>query len=364
MTAPDIATHLAACPHYKACGGCTDLSDKADILPAALRRAGFDAPEAMLNRSGLFERRRMDLAFRRAADGVVLGLHRHRGHDIVDLRECRVLHPDLTRLLPGLRDLLGRSDMLRKQGRLIANLTLTGADILLRTDAAASRADRARSASIALDLPIARISHAIGNSAPETLAQHRLPELRFAGHGVVPPPGAFLQATLGGEAAIRHAVLAGLPKTTSRKPRIAELYAGCGTLTFALAENAVTDAYEGDAAAHAALHAACRGAMLTGRITPHRRDLARQPLMPDELARVTCLVLDPPEAGAPAQMAQIAAALPRQRPSRVIYVSCGPEALARDAATLRRAGYGLGAATAIDQFIGTPRVESVSVFFF
>ena len=360
MSGPTVADQLAACPHYSVCGGCFDLTDKADILPASLRRAGFDVGAVALAAGGLYQRRRMELAFRRAGE-VVLGLHRHRGHDIVDLTECRVLHPELARLLPGLRAVLGRCDLLRRQGSLLGNLTLTGADILLRGDQAASRADRARLAAFAGEQGIARISGAVGGEAPETLAQHRVPELRFAGHAVVPPPGGFLQATEAGEAAIRDAVLAGLPKA-GRKFRIAELYAGCGTLSFALAEHAVVDAYEGDMAAHAALAAACRGAMLSGRINPMRRDLARQPLMPDELARIGCLVLDPPQAGAPAQMAMILAATEAQRPARVIMVSCDPEGLARDAGVLRRAGYGLVGATAIDQFIGTPRVESVSVF--
>jgi 23S rRNA (uracil1939-C5)-methyltransferase len=46
----------------------------------------------------------------------------------------------------------------------------------------------------------------------------------------------------------------------------------------------------------------------------------------------------------------------------VIYVSCNPVALARDAAVLREGGYRLDIATPIDQFLWSPRLESVSVF--
>ncbi len=358
----DIATALAACPHYLVCGGCTDLAPKADILPAALRRAGFTVPAIDLHTSPLRARRRMHLAMRRTADGVALGLHRHRSHDIIDLAECRVLHPALARLLPPLRHALARSDLLRQRGETLVNLTDTGPDILFRSDAEPSRADRARLADVARAEGIARITHAKGAAMPETLAQLRIPEITFSGHKLCPPPGAFLQATEAGEATIRAAVLAGLPARRNRKLTIAELYAGCGTLTFALAEHGVVDAYEGEASACAALRAACHAARLSGRINPSERDLARQPLAPAELARHTCLVLDPPETGAAAQIAQIAAATPAQRPARILYVSCGPDSLSRDAAVLRRAGYALLAATAIDQFIGTPRVESVCVF--
>jgi 23S rRNA (uracil1939-C5)-methyltransferase len=89
-----------------------------------------------------------------------------------------------------------------------------------------------------------------------------------------------------------------------------------------------------------------------------RRDLARQPLSAKELSSFTAVVLDPPHAGAAAQIGQIAASTIRT----VIYVSCNPATLGRDAMVLRDAGYGLTAATAIDQFLWSARLESVCVF--
>ncbi|MGH7044499.1 MAG: class I SAM-dependent RNA methyltransferase, partial [Acetobacteraceae bacterium] len=77
-----------------------------------------------------------------------------------------------------------------------------------------------------------------------------------------------------------------------------------------------------------------------------------------ELAGAVAAVLDPPRAGAGPQMAALAAA----RPPRVIYVSCDPATLGRDAAVLAHAGYVLTQATPIDQFLWAARVESVSVF--
>ncbi|MGA9867746.1 MAG: class I SAM-dependent RNA methyltransferase, partial [Acetobacteraceae bacterium] len=88
------------------------------------------------------------------------------------------------------------------------------------------------------------------------------------------------------------------------------------------------------------------------------RDLARQPLRTSELAGLAALVLDPPHAGAPAQMAPIAAA----RVPHVIYVSCDPSALGRDARPLAEAGYRAVSVTPIDQFLWSARVESVAVF--
>ncbi len=142
------------------------------------------------------------------------------------------------------------------------------------------------------------------------------------------------------------------------RSRIVELYAGCGTITFALAARGRVAAFEGDAAAIAALRRAANQAGLAGRISAEQRDLARQPLTARELAGVSAIVLDPPHAGAAAQMPAIAAA----KPARVIYVSCNPAALVRDARTLCEAGYDLLAATPVDQFLWSARLESVVVF--
>ena len=70
------------------------------------------------------------------------------------------------------------------------------------------------------------------------------------------------------------------------------------------------------------------------------------------------MVLDPPFAGAAPQVAAIAAS----RLRRVVYVSCNPAALARDAGVLRQAGFAVDAATPIDQFLWSPHLESVVVF--
>ena len=70
------------------------------------------------------------------------------------------------------------------------------------------------------------------------------------------------------------------------------------------------------------------------------------------------MVLDPPHGGAVTQAALIAAS----GVARIIYVSCNPATLGRDAKLFRDAGYKLLAATPIDQFLWSPRLESVTVF--
>jgi len=55
-------------------------------------------------------------------------------------------------------------------------------------------------------------------------------------------------------------------------------------------------------------------------VTTQARDLFRRPMLPDELARMDAIVLDPPRAGAERQVVEI---IPAKVP-RIAYVSCNP----------------------------------------
>jgi 23S rRNA (uracil1939-C5)-methyltransferase len=349
------------CPHFGACGGCSlqhwhaDPAGnwKAGLLGQALQRAGFhNIPLRPLARTPPGTRRRIDLAFQRDGAGFKLGLHTRLSQGITDLGTCLVLNPVLVALLDPLRRLLPRLRAVRRSGSALLNLLEDGPDLLLRTDAPLTTNDRTLLADFARTEGLCRISHAQGTGIAETACLLRPPSLTLSGAKITPPPAAFLQATPEGEAAIIGAVMAGLQNLPA-KARIAELFAGCGTLSFALAALCRVTAWEGDAAAIAAL----RSAHVT-RIEAIQRDLSRQPLRAKELSGFAAVVLDPPWQGAAEQMPELVAA----RPKRVIYVSCNPATLGRDAAALFKAGYEVMAATPIDQFVWSARLESVVVF--
>lgn len=145
-----------------------------------------------------------------------------------------------------------------------------------------------------------------------------------------------------------------MPTKLTGRSRAVELYAGCGTISFPLSARLRVQAFEGDAAAAASV----RRAQSAARVDMVQRDLARQPLSAKELSGAAMVVLDPPYAGATAQMSQLVAS----KVARVVYVSCNPGALARDAAVLAQGGYRLVEATAIDQFLWSAQVECVAVF--
>ena len=363
MLTPSPDRQSAPCPHFGNCGGCTlqhwqdapYAAWKTAQLQAALARAGFPgAPMHPLARTPPADRRRVDLALAREAGGVQVGLHRHRSREVVDLHTCLVLDPRLVGLIGALRHVLPGVSGLRRTGSAIANLLDSGIDLLLRLDGPLTAADRTALTAMAQDVGACRISSALNTGLPEQAAQLHPAITAMSGVEVAPPPGAFLQASRAGEATIIAAVLAGLPDRLPARARIVELFAGCGTLTFALAAHARIVAYEGDPAACAALRRAAAGR----RVDPVQRDLARQPLTPKDMTGAAAIVLDPPYAGAGPQMPAIAAS----GVNRVIYVSCNPGALARDARILGQTGYRVLLASPVDQFLWSAAVESVVVF--
>lgn len=357
------------CAHFPPCGGCVlqhwaaapYLDWKRSRLAEALSRAGFrDAPVAATVACPPHTRRRADLAVRRGGSGgVALGFHaRGDASRVVDLRECHVLDPRLAALVtgPALRDALRRLRGLRREGSAVLTLLDTGPDLLVRTDAPLAPEDRAILAAFATANGVPRVSWALRDGPAENAAARGPATLRLSGVEVAPPPAAFLQATPEGEAAIVAAVLAGLPARLPPRARVADLYAGLGTLSFPLSARARVEAFEGDAAAVAALSAAAGRA--GAKVNARRRDLARQPLAPAELAPYAAVVLDPPYAGAAEQCALLA----RCAVPRVVVVSCNPAALGRDLAPFARSGaWRVLAATPVDQFVWSAHLESVVV---
>lgn len=348
------------CRHFGACGGCVvqHMDDayyaawKSGLVADAAGRLGFAEALPPLGRTPPGARRRIDLSVRRAGPALLLGLHARRSAEVVDMRECPVLHPVLSGVVAALRPVLRSLSGLRREGSALLNLLDTGPDLLLRTDAPLTPADRTRLAGLAQSCGITRVAWALGpRGLPEPACQLGPSIAAFGGRPTPVPPGVFLQASAQGEAAIVAAVLAALPARLGRGP-IVELFAGCGSLTHALAARGRVLAVEGDAPAAAALRAAANP-----RVTVLHRDLARQPMQPPELKAASCVVLDPPFAGAPAQMQPLAAS---RKP--VVYVSCSPAALLRDGRVLVQAGYRVASATAIDQFLWSARVESVVAF--
>jgi len=362
MEAPAIVTPSPdrvrpPCPHTRACGGCAlqHASDafvagwKADVVRQALAGQGLAAPIRAHHTSPAASRRRATLAGRRTKAGALVGFHGRGSGVLVEVPGCMVLAPEVLAVLPALHAavLAGAS----RKGEMSFALSLTDAGV----DVAATGGrvpDAALLQSLAALAEAHDLARLVWNGEP--VAARRPARQAFGAARVVPPPGAFLQATREGEAAL----LAAVRDAVGGASRVVDLFAGCGTFALPLATGAEVHAVEGEPGMVAALLAGARGAPGLRAVSAEARDLFRRPLLPDELARFDAVVLDPPRAGAAAQVAEIA----RAGVPVLAYVSCNPVTFARDARALAAAGYALDWVEVVDQFRWSTHVELASRF--
>jgi 23S rRNA (uracil1939-C5)-methyltransferase len=350
------------CPHYGICGGCSLQHMAQPVYEAwkrgqlveAMSRAGFgEELIAPLVSVPPGSRRRADFTFAKRRKQLHLGFNARTSHQLVDLESCLLLRPELMALLPPLRAVLLRLLDDACEGEAILTLTENGIDLLIEAEARLDLFDRETLAAFAEAQDLARLSwRRPGGGFIEPLAHRRPAVVRFAGVGVEPSPGSFLQPSQEGERALASLVF----DAVGAKGPVADLYAGCGSFTFPLAQKAQVHAVEGDESALRALKTAVDHS--GARVTTELRDLTRRPLQAEDLKKFHAVVFDPPRAGAAGQAEQLALS----GPSLVVAVSCNPATLARDARTLAKGGYVLKRATPVDQFPWSAHLEVVAVF--
>lgn len=354
------------CRHFGQCGGCAlqHLNDaryralKLARISSALARQGISGvPINELLVSPRGTRRRVTFSAEAGRSprqpSVVVGFNRRSSHALVDLDECVVTRPAIVALLPALRSLLIAILPPGGQADIAATEASSGLDVLIEATGALDLAARERLGEFASEAGLARLMWRTPGGVAEPIAVHDTVFMRFGPRDVAIPPATFLQATEFGEDAIVEAVLSGLPA----EGRIADLFAGCGTLSFpiAAAGHGVL-AVEGDEAALGALSRAARQG--GDRISVARRDLECSPLEAAELNEFAGVVFDPPRIGAKAQ----SRALAYSSVPVVIAVSCDPESFARDATILIEGGYRLCWVQPIDQFLWSAHIELVALF--
>lgn len=356
IEAPEILTAspdrvVPDCPHYDACGGCAVMhaSDpfvgrwKTDVVRHALAARGLEAPIRGIATSPPRSRRRAVLSARRTKGGAVVGFHGRRSEALTEIDGCRVLVPEIEAALPVLARLAEAACSRKGELTLAVIHGPAGLDVAI-TGGRSERKVVDALAAIAGEADLARVT-----LEGEPVIQARPPRQSVAGVEVVPPPGAFLQATRQGE----QALIACVSRAVGEASRVADLFAGCGTFALPISRRADVHAVEGEDEMLAALDAAWRGGQGHRPVTTARRDLFRDPLAAAELARFEAVVIDPPRAGAEAQMRAIAAS----SVPRVAAVSCNPVTFARDAAILCEAGFELEWIRVVDQFRWSSHVE-------
>ena len=288
------------------------------------------------------------LSGRRTKKGALVGFHARASDVIVDIADCQVLRPAIQSALPLLHDLtqLGAS----RQGEISMTVTetLNGLDIAVKNGKPVDPALFTQLAAFAERADLARLDW------DGQAITRRPPALQMGRARVVPPPGSFLQATAEGEAAL----LAVTRHIVKGANRVLDLFAGVGTFTLPLSEQAEVHAVEGLSAPLAALDSAWRATRGLKRVTTEVRDLAKRPLMAQELDDYHAIVIDPPRAGAETQAAEIA----RSSVEKLAWISCDPVTFARDARILAEKGLAISRIFVVDQFRWSPHVETVAEF--
>jgi 23S rRNA (uracil1939-C5)-methyltransferase len=311
---------------------------KQGLVTGALRHAGIDVEcRELLDAVGA-GRRRATLHAR--AEGA--GFNAARSHKVHPLDGCPILEPGLGHapaVASTVHGAVGDSDV-------TFTMTHGGIDCAVK---AQKHARAERLLPLAEHFGLARIA-----LNGEVLLTRNAPELQLGRSRVVLPPGSFLQATARGEELLAEQVI----EAVGPARHIADLFCGVGPFALRLAERAKIHAFDSDSAAIAAIREAVRKTQGIRPVTAEVRDLFREPLTAAEGNAFDAVVLDPPRAGAEAQMRNLA----KSRVRTIASVSCDPATFARDAAILIAGGYRLERVTPLDQFAWSPHVEMVGVF--
>ncbi len=345
------------CKHFGSCGGCSlqHASDaflavwKQDVVQRALQAQGLEAEFKPIAVSPPASRRRVVFSGRRTKKTTIVGFHGRGSDTAFALEECPLILPELLEALPACHEILTTGGSRKGELKMAVSLCDSGLDIEVSQGKELDQPLRGKLAALAEKHDLARLGW-----NGEIVAARRRAAQHFGKAEVIPPLGAFLQATKQGE----DALVSAMRLAVGDAKNIADLFAGCGTFALPLAENAEVLAVESNADMLKALDAGWRFAQGLKTIKTEVRDLYHRPLVPLDLRKLDAVVIDPPRAGAKAQIAELANSVVPV----IAAVSCNPVSFARDAKILVDAGFSLDWVQVIDQFRWSGHVEIAARF--
>ncbi len=345
------------CRHFKFCGGCQlqHASDplvaewKVEVVKHALHAHGLSASFRPIITSPSQSRRRAVFSARRTKKSALAGFHARASNQIIATLDCKLVDPALLAGLAVAEQLAVIGASRRSELNVTITVSNNGLDVAALGGADANGPMLVDLARVAEASDLARLTW-----NGEVIVTRHPPVQSFESIEVIPPPGAFLQATREGETGLRSAI----QEIVSGANSVVDLFAGCGTFALPLAAQARVHAVEGNHAMVQALEKGWRKANGLKHVTSETRDLFRNPLRAEEFLDFDACVIDPPRAGADAQIRELG----RAKPGNLAYVSCNPRSFARDAATLVAAGYTLDWVQVVDQFRWSTHIELAAAF--
>lgn len=364
------------CRFFARCGGCSlqhldaraQVAVKQRVLEDSLRHIGKVRAELILPAIqgaawGYRDRARLSVRHVAKKGGMLVGFHERRSSFIADMTSCEVLPAHLSNLLIPLRRMLGGLTIRERLPQIEVAVGEGVTALVLRVLRPLTDEDYACLRAFASDHDVRlylqpggpESAHALTEEDEEDLC-YELPEfqlrLRFR-------PTEFTQVNMAvNRVLVRRAVQLLDPQP---EERIGDMFSGIGNFSLAIARRGSRVlGVEGSStlAARAAANAAANG-------LGERVEFQVQNLFDIDseataaLGRFDRMLIDPPRDGA----VELVKALGTDKPARIVYVSCNPATLARDASVLVHArGYRLSAAGVINMFPHTSHVESLAVF--
>ena len=372
QASPDRVT--PRCAHFGVCGGCAlqhlrpeaQIAAKQRVLLENLERIGKVTPKHVLppltdSPWGYRRKARLSVKFVEKKGRVLVGFRESNGRYVADIARCEVLLPAVGERIADIAALIETLDAKRDIPQIEVAIGDEIAALVFRHLHPLSERDRAtlaefgKTRALAIFLQPGGLDSIAPLCAEDARLTFRVPdydvELEFE-------PLDFVQVNAGmNRAMIDHALDLLDPQPTER---VLDLFCGLGNFTLPLARRAAqVTGVEGEA-----------GLVRRAGDNARRNRIANAQFFAADLAADQreapwaktdhdLVLLDPPRSGAEAVLEY----LPRKTVRRVVYVSCHPGSLARDAGTLvNRHGFVLTRAGAMDMFPHTAHVESIAVF--
>jgi 23S rRNA (uracil1939-C5)-methyltransferase len=363
------------CPHFGVCGGCSlqhmepsaQIAAKQRVLEDNLTHIGKVKPDAMLSAIhgpawGYRSRARLSVKLVEKKGGVLVGFHERKSSFVAEMDSCEVLPPRISALIPQLRTLIMQLTIRDKLPQI--ELAATDAvDVLVIRHMAPLGGDDETLLREFADAH--HIQWWLQSKGPDTIVPFYpldAPELAYTlpEFNLVMPfrPSEFTQVNT----AVNPILMRRAMQLLDPQPfeRIVDMFCGLGNFTLPIARRAEhVIGIEGskELVARARQNAERNGLINTEFMVENLFTITPERLA--ALGQFDKMLIDPPRDGA----YTLVQALGQDAPQRIVYVSCNPATLARDAAVLvHEKGYRLRAAGIANMFPHTAHVESIAVF--
>jgi len=368
------------CPNYGVCGGCAMQHLEPSAQVAVKQRTLEDnfkhiaklaipqvLPAIYGPTWGYRFRARLSVRYVRKKDSVLIGFRERRGSYVVDMTECLVLPKSVSDLLLPLRQLIGELTIKEAVPQIEVAVGDECIVLALRHMEPLIAEDIAKIEAFAAQYHVVWWTQAKG---PDTLKplhsedEHRLayslPQFGLRMHY---KPSDFTQVNYYINRSLIAKALSLL--AVQATDRVADLFCGLGNFTLPLATQArEVVGIEGSSTLTDRALAAARDHHLETKTkfsTLNLFDVDVEWLR--DLGYFDRMLIDPPREGAFAVAKALAQLQENERPKRIVYVSCNPATLARDAGVLvKQGGYRLVSAGVVNMFPHTAHVESIAVF--